>query len=90
MVIVCGYLHRIGVLSTMDIEYKAACSYVIIVYCQATAASLIACFIKAVIPNVLGYKMTDIIITVLILCLEVPVYHGVVSICVTPPIPLGQ
>lgn len=80
MVIVCGYLHRIRVLSTMDIEYKAACSYVIIVYCQVAAALLIACFIKAVIPNVLGHKMTNIVVAILIFCLEVPVYHGVVSI----------
>lgn len=37
-------------------------------------------FIKSVIPNLLGHKMTDIVITILILCLEVPVYHGIVSI----------
>ncbi len=48
------------------------------------AAVLIACFIKAVVADSFGHKMADVIITVLILCLEMLVYQSFVcfKVCI--------
>lgn len=42
--------------------------------------ALIACLIKTVIPDFLRHKMADVVIAILILRLEVFVYHGMVSL----------
>ncbi len=72
MIIVCGYMSCIYVLTTSDTCLQLTAD------CGQMAAGLIASLIKAVVADSFGHKMADVIITVIVLCLEMLFYQSLV------------